>query len=448
VCDTFVALPPFTADGSVIFGKNSDREPNEAQALEHHPAAEYPKGRRLRCTYRSIPQVRRTLATLLSRPFWMWGAEMGANERGVVIGNEAVFTRLPRPREERLTGMDLLRLALERSASAQCALETIVALLADHGQGGPCGYTDKNMAYHSSYLLADPQEAWVLETAGELWAAVRVYGTYAISNGLTIGEVFDEAHPQLVETARRRGWLRPGQTFHFARCYSDWFYTSFSAGRKRRGRAEELLAARRPARGTGPGVSVKDAMAILRDHGGPQPYQPDTHLLMSNLCAHSANGLARHAAQSTGSLIAHLAKDGNLYWATGTSAPCTGVFKPIWLEGRVLPGLGTAPGARYNPRSLWWRHEKLHRRILQDYPTRAAVLHDGQAALEEELRALAAAAPRRRRFALTEQAFTRAGEAEAGWLAAVEKLAVQRRPGLVFQSYWNAQNHAAGVPLA
>jgi dipeptidase len=447
VGDTFVALAPFTSDGSVIFGKNSDREPNEAQALEFHPAAEHPKGRRLHCTYRSIPQVRRILATLLCRPFWMWGAEMGANERGVVIGNEAVFTRLPRPREERLTGMDLLRLALERSATAQTALQTIVSLLADYGQGGPCGYTDKNLAYHNSFLIADPREAWVLETAGQMWAAARVFGRYAISNCLTIGEVFDEAHPQLVETARNRGWLKAGQIFNFARCYSDWFYSTFVAGRKRRGRAEQLLAARRPTRGSGPGLSVADAMAILRDHGEEEPYLPDAHLLMSNLCAHSANGLARHAAQSTGSLIAHLAEGGNLYWATGTSAPCTGVFKPIWLEGQVLPSLGTAPGPRYNPRSLWWRHEALHRRILQDYPARVGVLHKEQAALEEELLGLASAALRRRRFAVTEQAFACAGEAEARWLAAIEAQPAEHRSGLVYQTYWNAQNRAAGIPL-
>jgi len=446
VCDTFVALPPFTADGSVILAKNSDREPNEPQVLEYHPAVEHTQGRRLRCTYRTLPQVRRTLATLLSRPFWMWGAEMGANERGVVIGNEAVFTRLPRPREERLTGMDLLRLALERSASAQAALECIVRLLADHGQGGPCGYTDKSLAYHSSYLIADPREAWVLETAGSLWAAARVYGRYAISNCLTIGEAFDEAHPELIQTARRRGWLRPGQVFHFARCYSDWFYSTFSAGRKRRSRSEQLLAARRPERGRGPGLAVADAMAILRDHGGEEPYQPDAHLLMSHLCAHSANGLARHAAQSTASLVAHLGERGNVFWATGTSAPCTGVFKPVWLEGGVLPYLGTAPGPRYNPRSLWWRHEALHRRILQDYPSGAAVLRREQAEMETELLRRAAAVPRRGRFALTEQAFRLAAQAEARWLQELRQLPAARRPGLVYQAYWNAQNRAAGMP--
>jgi len=33
MCDTIVALGNSTADGSVIFGENSDREPNEAHEL-------------------------------------------------------------------------------------------------------------------------------------------------------------------------------------------------------------------------------------------------------------------------------------------------------------------------------------------------------------------------------------------------------------------------------
>jgi len=41
----------------------------------------------------------------------MWGAEMGANEHGVCIGNEAIYTKMAsdEDKEEKLLGMDLVR---------------------------------------------------------------------------------------------------------------------------------------------------------------------------------------------------------------------------------------------------------------------------------------------------------------------------------------------------
>jgi len=98
-CDTFVALPSATSDGSIFFAKNSDREMNEAQNLVFIPSTCHPSeplenfhSKDVKCTYLSIPQVENTFAVLLSQPFWMWGAEMGVNEYGVCIGNEAIFT--------------------------------------------------------------------------------------------------------------------------------------------------------------------------------------------------------------------------------------------------------------------------------------------------------------------------------------------------------------------
>lgn len=63
----------------------------------------------LQCTYIQIPQVEYTHAIVLSKPAWMWGAEMGANDQGVCIGNEAVWTREAVNTEEALLGMDLVR---------------------------------------------------------------------------------------------------------------------------------------------------------------------------------------------------------------------------------------------------------------------------------------------------------------------------------------------------
>ncbi len=183
----------------MLFAKNSDRDPNEAQVLRWYAGA---RARRraatLRCTWSEIAQVARTHAVLLSQPWWMWGAEMGANEHGVVIGNEAVFTRGARDRRDKeapapLLGMDLLRLALERAATADEAVGVIVDLLERHGQGGSCSHEHPRFTYDNSFLVADPDGAVVLETAGRRWATEQVTGPgRSISNGLTIAGFADE----------------------------------------------------------------------------------------------------------------------------------------------------------------------------------------------------------------------------------------------------------------
>ena len=167
-----------------------------------------------------MPQVEQTFEVLLCKPFWIWGAEMGANEHGVAIGNEALFTKVPYDKNPGLIGMDFLRLALERGRTAREALDVITGLLAAHGQAGNCGYPGQAF-YDNSYLIADPHEAWVLETAGRQWAAERVQDVRSISNRITIGRQWDLASPDLVNYAVDRGWCQSRDDFHFGRCYSD-----------------------------------------------------------------------------------------------------------------------------------------------------------------------------------------------------------------------------------
>src|SRR5574341_190106 len=202
-----VATREMTTDGVTVFGKNSDREPNEAQYLVYFPAGDHPPGAQLHCTYIDVPQVEHTFAVLLSKPFWIWGAEIGANEHGLVIGNEAVFSRVPAPKEKALLGMDLLRLALERAPTARQAVDVITSLLERHGQGEHSGSVHPTY-YHNSFLMADPQDAWILETVEWRWAARQVKGAASISNCLTIGSQFDLSSHALVSFAQSKGWSR------------------------------------------------------------------------------------------------------------------------------------------------------------------------------------------------------------------------------------------------
>lgn len=52
----------------------------------------------------------------------------------------------------------------------------ITGLLERYGQGGSCREDPTPFCYHNTFLLADRTEAWVLETAGRLWAAQRIQG--------------------------------------------------------------------------------------------------------------------------------------------------------------------------------------------------------------------------------------------------------------------------------
>src|SRR5690606_4557928 len=135
-----------------------------------------------------IPQVEETNACLLSKPYWMWGAEMGANEKGVCIGNEAVWTK-EKYESVGLTGMDLVRLGLERGSTAKESLNVIIDLLEKYGQGGKNSVhmLFQYFSYHNSFIICDPKEAYVLETAGKNWVVEHITsGCRNISNKLSI----------------------------------------------------------------------------------------------------------------------------------------------------------------------------------------------------------------------------------------------------------------------
>jgi hypothetical protein len=195
MCDSLVVLGQATADGITLFAKNSDRPPQEQQVIEWSSPREE---RATRATYIEVDgSSAATLRCVLSRPTWCWGAEHGANEAGVAIGNHTIYTTLdPRGFAPALIGMDLVRLGLERAASAASAVQVIADLLERYGQGGSGhdpAIVGKERPYWSSFLIADPAEAWMVETSGTTWAAARVEDVAAMSNRTCISD-FDVQH--------------------------------------------------------------------------------------------------------------------------------------------------------------------------------------------------------------------------------------------------------------
>ena len=150
-----------------------EQRPSARRAAARRVAAARAR-RRVRCatpTSRSRARRTETVGALVSRPWWLWGVEHGVNEAGVAIGNETIYTTLdPRDAPPALVGMDLVRLGLQRATTARAALEVMVGLLERYGQGGS-GHVNADRPYWSSFLVADPAEAWVLETSGTAWAA-------------------------------------------------------------------------------------------------------------------------------------------------------------------------------------------------------------------------------------------------------------------------------------
>ncbi|RHX77845.1 acyl-CoA--6-aminopenicillanic acid acyltransferase [Leptospira yasudae] len=453
MCDTFVATPSFTGTGSMIFGKNSDREPNEAQALLRVLPRTGEK--QTRCTYIQVPGVKQTLEVILSKPFQMWGAEMGANSSGVVIGNEAVFTKIPfEKKNQGLTGMDLLRLALERSDNAEAARETILQLLEQFGQDACGGYTNSSFYYHNSFLIADYRNAFVLETAGKFWAWKKIEGFYSISNGLTLENDYDAIHPSAIEYAVQKGWANHGEPFSFRKAFSDSFFTFFSKCKVRRARTASMGTFKKG------NLDAKAAMEILRQEGEPgsasgrfYPSSSD----MGSVCLHATGPITPNG--TTASLVAELKPktSQNRFWFTGAAIPSISLFLPAGFPGTTfLEKNFEQPGAALDT-SLWWTHEKFYREIQRFYPDAKAQVEPKIDSLEntwfQELKSLEKKSdPSKALDQLSERAARTALQEYRLWNANLLSELKKRKPKQAFaplyRLQWSIWNQKAGISVS
>ena len=427
MCDTFVALRDATANGSVLLAKSADTEINEAQHLLKLPRREYGEGAMVRITHMVIPQARVTYEAIIDKSFWLYGGEIGVNEHGVAVGNEAVFSTLPSEKDG-VQLIDFLRLTIERCKTRHEAVDLTAELLATYGQGGNCELRG-NGHYDGSFIVSDKEGAVVIETAGKEWAAreVKTFGT--ISNGYTIGSDWD-----------RSSLKANGSKPDFGKVYGDPEKARCVAAHERRRMSHDYLKARVGK------ITVRTFADLLR-YTGEGDYEPWVDEFPTRVCMHAAP-FENRFWQATGALIADTRGDDVMAWATGTSGNDVSIFKPVFF-GVDLPDLGPKPNESYDPKAYWWRHELLHRRAMADYKALMPEIRADFERLEDSFfrdsESVRKGASREKAQFVTD-CWTRADAARDRWIGKLEKRNYYIQDAS-YRGMWERFNRAASIPL-
>ena len=379
-CDTMAVAAKFSRYGQNMLAKNSDRPTAEAQKLVFFPAADYAPGETVRCTDLEIPQAAHTYAMIGSQPYWTWGFEMGYNEKGLMIGNEAQGSRNAAEEETGLLGLDLLRLALERAATAKEGIAVITELLERYGQNANASAL-RDRRYENSYLLVDPQEIWLLETAGRQWVAAQIPDKLGISNCYCLGQDYDMASGNLEALAREKRWLAPDAPFHFARSYTlPAIRQTLAIPRMRR--LNKLLHQQERH-------DFLSLTNILRDHFEGEITQPRFDACTGNFYSICMHPMSWGESETTASLVARWDDELGVIAAWCPCQPCMSVYLPVYFTG-YLPATLSAPGKYFDEDTLWWKVKRLILLVSADEARFAPPVQKACAMLDIRLSAWAA----------------------------------------------------------
>lgn len=355
-CDTIAVNSEYSIYKCNMLAKNSDRPTGEPQPLCFYSGKEYAEGEMLKTTYLEIPQVSKTYSVVGSRPYWIWGFEMGYNEKGLVIGNEAQGSRMEPDKQNGLLGMDMLRIVLERAGNASEAITVITELLKKYGQKARASVLTER-TYENSFIIVDRYECWVLETAGREWVAKRIKTVQGISNCYSIRTEMDMASPDVEKTAREKRWLSPDEPFDFAKAYTGRLVNQ-PMGVQRFRRLNKLLKLNEKH-------SFESLVGILRDHYDGEIISErfgETVGTFLSICMHMRDW---GESETTASLITRYDEEIGVIARYAPAQPCLSAYIPVYMCGE-LPEKMQKAEKEYDENSLWWQLKKLSLLVVAD----------------------------------------------------------------------------------
>ncbi|MBR61434.1 MAG: hypothetical protein CL904_02075 [Dehalococcoidia bacterium] len=358
-CDTLIATSGDTVSGNAIFAKNSDRPPTETQPLVKQDRKTHNPNTVNKLEFISLPETEVSYKHVGSRPYWCWGYEHGFNEHQVVIGNEALQSRL-RPGKPTLTGMDLVRIGLERGSSAREALNAMTSVIESVGQG-KFAHPDGYRTYDNGFIIADPKEAYVLETAGHEWAARKVQKSQGISNTYSISNNWDLISENALHLATQSAEYKGNEQLDFREFFKEDTKFSYSADQR------ELRSCALLDHHAG-NIDIAKMISILSDHSG-EGFKSKSKIEAVEsgygICMHSDS--VEKGSNTAASLIAELCSDETrlpIYW-TSMYSPCTGIFLPTFIEGVFNTSISLG-GKKSSQDSAWWVFYYLNQSLKAD----------------------------------------------------------------------------------
>ena len=250
--------------------------------------------------------------------------------------------------------MEIIRLALERSRDAIEAVKVITDLISSHGQG--VFENNQNVrTYDNGFLIADPKEAYIIETAGHEWVVKQINDTEGISNIHSIGTNWDDISSTAISTAESLNLKIDSPKLDFAQTFCDFDSRFDGRGEFRRLRSCTYLDNIKTK------IDLKEMMSLLKDHSDGENSNASQDFLDSKtICMHYPT--PETDGNTAASLISELYSDNSqlpIHW-TSMYSPCLGIFLPMFIEGEI-PQILSIANKDYGVNSPWWMFSQLEK---------------------------------------------------------------------------------------
>lgn len=329
--DMVVTLPEASANGIALFGLNYHADVAARHALRLVHGQTHDAGESIHLGSLQLPQARQTFSVLGMQPVGAWGYTHGVNEHRVAIGVTDWQSRL-KGDSLPLGGPDLVRLALERARGALQAVEVLTDLLERHGNHVADGANDY------IFLIADPRESFVLETAGGYWALLECHHTRVVTGAAMIRQDWRRLAPGLASYVIDKGWWRDdGSKIDFVRCLGQTAVDAVNA-HKRWGHASLALAQQQGA------IDGHFLRRMLADH-----YTQNRDLMPGGRAVTLASSLV---------VDLHRGEQPLVVWVA-FGVPNAAVYFPLCPVGELPTGYGDSIPASPSIQQRTWELQKL-----------------------------------------------------------------------------------------